>query len=349
MEKLIIPKDLWLRFGCFLSGHNYSLLSECSETSKKYVRKLTSALLIICIIWSFVGYLFATRYAETSFLGGIIGSLFAGIMIIQIERQIILGSTKYKYLTIGVRLILGLIVAIIGALILDQVFFKNDIAKKKEDLIENRIFERTQAVREKSNKSLAQFDSTISLLNNQIARNNLIISKAGFKIQTGSQTVTTKTDINAPISKIQTTSSNSFGSHPLLQENENLRRQISYNNSEKVKELNALQQRIDEAKIRARNEPPGFLDELNIVYELASSSGISAFAYLIFLGFFIFIELFIVIAKVSDGENDYYKIIAYQEKIREERLMILEKKRAASLGSDQNIDTSNSLVNNMPK
>lgn len=349
MEKLRIPKDLWLKFGCFLSGHNYNLLSECSETSKKYVRKLTSALLIICIIWGFVGYLFATRYAETSYLGGIIGSFFAAIIIIQIERQIILGSSKYIYFTMGARLILGFIVAIIGALILDQVFFKNDIAKKKEDLIENRIFERTQAVREKSNKTLAQYDSTISLLNNQIIKNNVIISKAGFRYQTGSQTVTTKTNTNEQDSKIQTTSSNSFGSHPLLQENENLRQQIAQNNFEKVKELNALQKRIDEAKTKARNEPPGFLDELNIVYELAASSGISAFAYCIFLGFFIFIELFIVIAKFSDGENDYYKIISFQEKIREERLIALETKRSSSLGADQIIDESNKLVGNMPK
>jgi hypothetical protein len=136
MEKLKLPKDLWLKFGCFLAGHNYQLLSECSETSKKYVRKLTSALLIVCTIWSFVGFLFATRYAETGLAGGLLGSFFSCLTIIQIERQIILGSSKYKYLTIAVRLLLGLIVAIIGALILDQVFFKNDIARKKEDLIE---------------------------------------------------------------------------------------------------------------------------------------------------------------------------------------------------------------------
>jgi hypothetical protein len=352
MEKLKLHKDLWLKFGCFLAGHNYELLSECSETSKKYVRKLTSALLIICTIWSFVGYLFATRYADTGQVGGILGSFFSCIIIIQIERQIILGSSKYKYLTIGVRLFLGLIVAIIGALILDQVFFKNDIARKKEDFIENRIIERTQIVNNKAKLTIAQIDSSNSVINNQIAKNNEIISKSGFKIKLGTTTTKVKIDqnlINNTPANVQTTTNTTFGSHPLLVENLSLRQQIEFNDNLKRKELNDLQGRIDKEKNRVRNEPPGFLDELNIIYDLATSSFISKVAYFIFLFFFIFIELFIVIAKFSDGENDYYKIIAFQEKIREERLIALETKRAAALGSDRNIEASNTLISNLPK
>lgn len=343
---------MWLKFGCFLSGHNYQLLTECSETSKKYVRKLTSALLIICTIWSFVGYLFATRYAESGTLGGIIGSLFAGLIIIQIERQIILGSTKNIILTLIIRGLLGLIVAFIGALILDQVFFKNDIARKKEDLIENRISERTKIINSKAQVNILELDSANSKLYSQITKNDLIIAKSGYKIQLQSTTTKVKTppnnNQNIP-GNTQITTNKSFGTHPLITENENLRAQIKINNDSKQKERNELQGKIDLEKIRVRNEPPGFLDELNIIYDLATSSFISAFAYFIFLFFFIFIELFIVIAKFSDGENDYYKIVAFQEKIREERLIVLEKKRAAAIGSDQNIDSSNSLLSNTPK
>ncbi|MHA8085289.1 DUF4407 domain-containing protein [Aquirufa antheringensis] len=352
MNKLIIPEDLWLKFGCFLSGHNYKLLSECSETSKKYVRKLTSALLIICTIWSFVGYLFATRYAESGVFGGIIGSLFAGLIIIQIERQIILGSTKNIILTLVIRGLLGLIVAFIGALILDQVFFKNDIARKKEDLIEARISERTQIINNKAKLSIAQLDSNNSIINSQIGKNNEIIAKSGFKIQLATSTTKVSTPQN-PVENTpgntQTTTNKTFGSHPLLSENANLRQQIAFNDNLKNKEINELQGKLEKEKDRVRKEPPGFLDELNIIHDLATSSFISAFAYFIFLFFFVFIELFIVIAKFSDGENDYYKIVAFQEKIREERLIILEKKRAASLGSDQNIDATNSLITNTPR
>lgn len=343
MQKLQIHKDWWLKFGCFLSGHNYELLSECSEASKKYVRKLTSALLIITIIWSMVGYLFATRYTESGPIGGILGALFAGIIIIQIERQIILGSTdKSKMIpTLIFRLLLGIIVAIIGALILDQVFFKNDIAKEKEDLINERIAKRILRVQDESRKAILGYDSAIVALNIQIAKNNQIISKSGAIVNTGSNvridTAGNKTIINTK------------GANPLLVDNQNLRQQILSVGQAKIEERNSLYGRINSEKERIRKEKPGFLDELNIIYNLASSSGLSAFAYFIFLFFFILIELFIVFAKIMDGENDYYRIMKYQEKIREERLMILEQKRNAALGEDQRIDSSNDIVTKMPR
>jgi hypothetical protein len=343
MQKLEIPKDWWLKFGCFLSGHSYQLLSECSEASKKYVRKLTSALLIIMIIWSMIGYLFATRYTDGGIIGGIFGAVFAGVIIVQIERQIILGKTEGSklYFTLLFRLLLGIIVAIIGALILDQVFFKNDIAKEKEDLIDIRIAERVAKVQLESNKAISGYDSTIVAYNQQIEKNNQDISKSGLMINTTSNIVI-DTAGNRTIT-------NTKGANPLLIDNQNLREQIQIIENAKLAERNSLFGKIEAAKEKTRNEPPGFLDELNIIYDLASSSTLSAFAYFLFLFFFIFIELFIVIAKMMDGDNDYNKVMKYQEKIREERLKILEQKRSASLGENSKIDLSNELVANLPK
>ena len=107
--------------------------------------------------------------------------------------------------------------------------------------------------------------------------------------------------------------------------------------------------RKQKAKIEALNEPPGFLDELTIIVNLATQSGIALFAYIMFLLFFVFIELFIVLAKVSDGDNDYDRLVQYQELIREERLKVLEQKRSASIGEDQKIDTSSTFINQGPK
>ncbi len=155
------------------------------------------------------------------------------------------------------------------------------------------------------------------------------------------------------ITKIDTagnrTTSTSSGANPLLIDNQNIREQILEKERAKVTERNSLEGKIEAAKERVRKEKPGFLDELNIIYELASSSILSGFAYFLFLFFFIFIELFIVMAKITDGENDYNKIMKYQEKIREERLKILEQKRTASLGENFKIELSNQLLDNLPK
>lgn len=37
----------WIKFGCFLTGWNSSILSQCSEASFKHLKKYTAALLIL--------------------------------------------------------------------------------------------------------------------------------------------------------------------------------------------------------------------------------------------------------------------------------------------------------------
>lgn len=353
MRKYIIPDDIWLRFGCFLSGYNYQLLSESSEASKKYIKKITSALIIIITIWSMVGYLFAIRYAGASEFVAILASILAGIIIIQIERQIILGG-KIKAQTIVFRLLLGLIVAIIGALILDQIFFKNDIANKKEDLLEKRIEERVTNVKRNAEKNIDDAQINIDSLTKIIIENENIARKEGYKIQTSNtqttQEVTAQNSLNTSLTPTKiTTASKTYSTHPKLLENNGIRNKISTYESTQNTERDSLFVRIERAKVLARSEPPGFLNELTIIVELATQSGIALFAYVIFLLFFIFIELFIVLAKLNDGDNDYHRLILYQERIREERLKVLEEKRTAALGEDEKIDSSSIFINSRPR
>jgi hypothetical protein len=102
MEKFKIPKDLWLKFGCFLSGHNYQILSECSEASKRDQKKITAALVIITLIWSIIGFIFSNKYLNFGILGSIVGAGFMATLIVQIERQAhnkkILNCLHYIYL-----------------------------------------------------------------------------------------------------------------------------------------------------------------------------------------------------------------------------------------------------------
>lgn len=343
-----MPKNLWLKFGCFLSGYNYTILNECSEASKKYIKKITSALVIIVSIWSMVGYMFASRYAGADKMGSLIGAAFAGLIIIQIERQIVLGRNTTKW-TLLFRFLLGLIVAVIGALIIDQVFFKNDIAQKKEDLITARIAKRVEDVQSSAQYTISSNLKKIDSLRIKIDSNNRIAEKSGFKIPTSNQVTQQQLNNSNGTPTIITTSTKTFISHPKLEENNELRKQISVYESYIISERDSLTSRIERAKSKARNEPPGFLDELTIIIDLATQSRIASIAYLVFLSFFILIELFIVLAKLSDGNNDYNRFLEYQERIREDRLRILEQKRNASIGEDDRIDNSSDLMNKRPK
>ena len=349
MENNKNENNSWLKFGCFLSGYNYNILSECSETSKKYVRKITAALVIIISIWGAIGYMFANRYAGANIMNSIISGMFASLLVLQIERQIILG--KYSKQIFAFRIMMGLIIAIIGALILDQVFFKNDIEKRKEDQLIITIEKRISDINSKAKVDKTNNQIIIDSLGVKIENNNNIANKNGNRINTRDvlvETTNNQLSDNKVGGKIITRTKN-YEIHPKLIENEGLRKIISnYENLNRQID-DSLFNRIEKAKFKARNEAPGFLDELNIIYDLASESKIALFTYIVFFAFFLIIELLIVFAKSNDGENDYNRLILYQEKIREDRLKALEMRRTASIGETERIANSDVFLNKRPK
>src|SRR5690606_37748218 len=128
----------WLRFGCFLTGYNYGIVRGSSEVSAKAMKRYTAALLIVCILWSFIGYTFTRRYVHGGTYGSIVGAVLFVIIIIQVERQIILSINPSKWLYFF-RGVIAMMMAIIGAVIIDQIIFKEDIELEKITFIENRV------------------------------------------------------------------------------------------------------------------------------------------------------------------------------------------------------------------
>ena len=72
----------WIRFGCFLTGYNYDIMKNSSEASAKSVKKYTSAILIVSIIWGFIGYSFANRYLHLDTKGSIVGAIIMIFIVI---------------------------------------------------------------------------------------------------------------------------------------------------------------------------------------------------------------------------------------------------------------------------
>ncbi len=350
MEKFKMPKDLWLRFGCFLSGHNYQILSECSEASKRDQKKITAALVIITLIWSIIGFIFSNKYLNFGIFGSIVGAGFMATLIVQIERQIILTSKLNNWAKFF-RVLLGIIVATIGASIIDQYLFANDI----NDIAKKKVY--SEAIVESKNDQIA-YNNTFKQIDSSIISNKDKITLLETSINKLPKTVAsggggTVFDANGNVLSRQN------GNRIPNPEIEQLRNQqnslIDRNNElERSKIKNEADfnnaQKIKQEEISKRN--PGFLKELNALIEYLLTFDpypTALIFYLIWFFFFILIESLVLIIKSSDHENDYDKIVQYQQKIREQRLMILEDKRNAALGSDQNIDATNSLITNIPK
>ena len=149
----------WLRFGCSLTGWNANMLAQCSEASKSQLSKYTSALLILMIVWSITGFLFAQRYVGLPVWGCLLVSLVFVTIVVMIERQIILAINPTKELALF-RLFIAIIMAIVGSTVFDQTMFGKDIDKQLADNIEIQTASLTQ-------KRVGVIDAKLNALQNE--------------------------------------------------------------------------------------------------------------------------------------------------------------------------------------
>ena len=61
-------KDFWLKISCFFTGFNYEIVKNSSVAAAKTVKKNMSALILISMLWAFIGFNFTARYLHGSIL-----------------------------------------------------------------------------------------------------------------------------------------------------------------------------------------------------------------------------------------------------------------------------------------
>ena len=312
-------KNKWLRFGCFLTGYNYNLLMSCSEVSKKSVKKYTAALLIIMIMWLLIGFLFSREYLRVPIIGSAIIGVVLMIIIIQIERQIILG-TKNKWTTLF-RVTLGLVMALLGSVIVDQIIFKEDIIKEK-----------IMSVNKEVNHILPQKINEINLLVKDV---DSLMTRKQYERDLLIEEVTQKPTIKLPSSQSQRTPSKTNDGrdtilikrtyttvsvlNPKAKLIEDIDKQIASLREEKSQLSNKvidIRKKTEEELLNSK----GFLDELKVMFKILLSSPVSMVVWSLWLLFFLIIELFVLISKLADSENDYERIIKHQMSVRIEAI-----------------------------
>ena len=100
-------KSIWTKLKCLLIGFDYNLISDSSIKSKKLLTQYFSAILILIIVWFFVGFQLIREYVNGDDLWLSLGTGFTGtIIVIMVERQIIL-SQSVNFFQESVRIFLG--------------------------------------------------------------------------------------------------------------------------------------------------------------------------------------------------------------------------------------------------
>lgn len=314
-------KDFSVKLGCFLIGHNYRLIKHSSESSSISIKKYLSAILLVVIVWAFIGYSFTTRYLHLDAVGGAVGAIIMAFIIIQVERIIILSS----HLNWGAKVFrigLAVVMAILGAAILDQITFKDDIEIYKAKNRAAEVIEATKLRR-------VELDSQISDIQARLDKASQDRDKVSHELSTRPVIVTRYTDKSTTTNEEGKAISNVSSTNSIVTENPKKQEleQLNRQSSDLLKSKFEKEQSILKLHEDVENElesKAGFLDEIEILSKVISSSWIGIFIYGLFMFFFLCIELFVIFIKLSDKDSDYEVLLKHQHDTRLQMLNALK-------------------------
>lgn len=309
---------LWTRFGCLLTGWNHTLLSQCSEASKSQLNKYTSALVILMIIWSIIGFCFAQRYMGFPIWGCAMVSLVFVTIIIMIERQILLSINPSKWLAVF-RCFIAILMAIVGSTIFDQTMFGKDINKQMSEIIEIQTAELTS-------KRVAIIEEKLATLKKE----KETLENANYEMQAevnANPWITQKSVTNSQ-QKIVVDGEIKTVNNPSVTTNQvaNPKIETIKNNNAKIQDINIQEREWSQKKLSVEEDTReeckaniGFLEELEAMVTIITSRTVAGMFYLIFFLLLFCLELFILVSKKGDKECDYEMAVKLVERIKVEQ------------------------------
>lgn len=315
----------WIKFGCFLTGWNSKILSQCSEASYKHLKKYTAALLILIIMWGFTGFCFAQRYVDAPLWGCIVSAFIFIIIVIQIERQIILTVGTNKWGTCF-RFFIAIIMSVLGSAILDQIIFGDDIKRKMVEITDRQVQEQLPMRLNVIDARLRELQIEIDSLDKvNMKLNEEIAKQPTIKTISTSTTYKNERQEDGSYKKIpETTVSTNPMANPRIKQVEA--------NALNLERLRKQQDDFIQNKMNVENDlrkelssNVGFLEELRAMIEILSTRIEALIFYLVIFGFLISLELFVVTSKVGDKKCDYDLIVEHQLNIKKAALEELVK------------------------
>ncbi len=326
-------KHLWVRFGCFMTGYNYNILRNCSEAAFKSVKKYTAAMLIVCILWFFIGFTFAHRYLSLGLPGCMLAGLLSTIIIVQVEKQIVLSFNPSRLLLIF-RGCLAFMMSILGAVIIDQILFEKDIEIEKISYISEKVDRILPSKTDELRKQIVALDTTIN--KKEQDKENYVedISKHPTTIGTTTQMSTKRVPMQTATSSgkdttilktvNETTTTTTLVPNPKIALLSSLDSTIGAMRKQRAQKENELLH-MKPALEKEMKANTGFLDELTIMTRMLSASHVALCFWLLWILFFLFIEMLVLFSKMGDRSNDYEKVVLHHMNLQMRRLDALGK------------------------
>lgn len=308
--------NMWIKFGCMLTGWSSEVLAQCSQASRCQLSKYTSALLILMMIWGVTGFCFAQRYIYLPVWACGLVSLFFITIVIMIERQIIL-TTEKSFSMLAFRAMIAFIMAIVGSTIFDQTMFGKDIDKQMASTIEVQAAELTaQRVHIIEDKIAALKTEKDSIEQVNILLQNDVNAHPMIK-QTGT------TQVPVPQQNADGTTRTIMKTVVSTSEVPNPKQDVIEANNAKMAQLAKQEQTWSEKKQSVEEdtrvecrENVGFLEELEAMWSIVTTRRLAGAFYAVFFLLLMSLELFVVVSKMVDNDCDYDAAIKGGQKVK---------------------------------
>ena len=307
-QPVYLRKNGWLtRLGCMLTGYNCRLLRQCSEASYKKLKKYTAAIMIVMIIWWFVGYLFSKEYFGLEKWQAVAAGTVAAGMVWMVERIIIL-SVGRNITGSVIRVMLGMVMAVVGATIVDQVIFREDIKKMKTFATQNEVDTLLPRKTAEVRRQIKELDSLLAAKDAE--RRRLLADLERHPVISVPTVSYTKDSTGRIVSRSVT-----------VKKTENPKFEVYKSLEKQMSDLKMRRDSLGNKLIHIREvveedlmERKGFLDELKLMFRIITGDKVALGFWLLWLVLLALFEMMVVFTKLFDKETDYeYLVVKMNE------------------------------------
>lgn len=299
-----------LKKACLLTGENYALLASDTPASKKKVVAMALAMMVPTLIWIFNGFMLSYQVVQAGLDWSILTAVICGMIIFMIEKLIIMANGN-GWLTLF-RICIGLIVALLGSIAVDEVVFEDDIDISVAQLREKEIA--TAKVNEEKNfnalNEVTQLNSEISIAQKSFdSAEALAVAEADGSKGTGNKGVGRVADYKDQKARQRKQDLNNL----LIKKNTLFAVKDSF---------------IYAAGQRAENsfKEHALLTRIKALFKLVARDEFMLTTYLLFTLLMFFFEFLVVIMKLTWNKTNYERKVEMIEEIGKRKMEFLIRK-----------------------
>ncbi|MBS1517928.1 MAG: DUF4407 domain-containing protein [Bacteroidetes bacterium] len=279
-------KNLILKLQCIITGDEHrNVVNETPESIKKI--KLSAMVIFIPVfIWTVQGFLILTQLIRTSILQAIAGTIIISALIFTVERAILM--MKGGKGIFGARIFLGILIALIGALTMDEIIFRTDVDRQLEE--NNRRYAEEEIRKwesENMNKINLQKETADNYAQKKDDAMKIYLEEINGTGGTGRRGV----DIVAKEKyKIYSEAGDDYAAEKL---------KLERMNSDYENEKNLFRSKLE------NSASFGLLHRIEALFDLISKNTVMAVFMTIFTLIFLILDLMVVIVKIFSARTNY--------------------------------------------